>query len=120
MKKYCNKKNIFIASLALIIIIYFISILVFGNKSVTLINQPYDNLLKKQPRLQDDFYDNINYKYLSKNKLSVRSTDKSDFDCSLITKEWFGNGGGRKNTGGAQIPEEKLKLIQEILFNKLV
>ena len=57
---------------------------------------------------------------LSKNKLSVRSTNKSDFDCSLITKEWFGNGGGRKNTGGAQIPEEKIKLIQEILFNKLV
>ena len=69
MKKYCNKKNIFIASLALIIIIYFISILIFGNKNVTLINQPYDNLLKKQPRLQDDYYDNINYKYLSKNKL---------------------------------------------------
>ena len=74
-----------------------------------------NRLLELHPEL-----DGIIIYDLSKNKLSVRSTNKSDFDCSLITKEWFGNGGGRKNTGGAQIPEEKLKLIQEILFNKLV
>lgn len=57
---------------------------------------------------------------LSKNKMSIRSNDKSDFDCSLIAKNWFGNGGGRKNTGGAQIPEEILIQIQNLLFNKLV
>ena len=57
---------------------------------------------------------------LSKNKLSIRSTDNSDFDCSVMCKKWFGNGGGRKNTGGAQIPEETMKQIQEILFNKLL
>ena len=99
MKKYCNKKNIFIASLALIIIIYFISILVFGNKSVTLINQPYDNLLKKQPRLQDDFYDNINYKYLSKNKLK----EDEDFWYYMYTD------------ASESIKKEKHKIIEDIL-----
>lgn len=54
---------------------------------------------------------------ISRGKISLRSTDNSDFDCSTINKKWFG-GGGRKNTGGAQIPEDIMNQIQELLFNK--
>lgn len=69
MKKFCNKKVYFISFLICIIIVYFFSILLFGNKNLTLINKPYSDLLKEKPRLQDDFYDSINYKYLSKNNI---------------------------------------------------
>lgn len=56
---------------------------------------------------------------ISRGKISLRSTDNSDFDCSTINKKWFG-GGGRKNTGGAHIPEYIMNQIQELLFNKFL
>lgn len=56
---------------------------------------------------------------IARNKISLRSTDNSDFDCSVIGKRWFG-GGGRKNTGGANIPPELMEKIQELLFNKFI
>lgn len=56
---------------------------------------------------------------ISRGKISLRSTDNSDFDCSSINKKWFG-GGGRKNTGGAHIPDEIMNKIQELLFDKFI
>ena len=56
---------------------------------------------------------------LSRGKISLRSTDNSDFDCSTTGKRWFG-GGGRKNTGGATIPPELMEQIQDALFKKFM
>ena len=63
MKKYCNKKTYLICSLTLIVFIYFISLLVFGTKDYTIINKPVRDVLTKQPKLEDDYYNNMNYKY---------------------------------------------------------
>lgn len=56
---------------------------------------------------------------LGNKKISLRSTDNSKFDCSVIGKKWFG-GGGRKNTGGATIPDEIMLKVQNLMFDKFI
>lgn len=70
-----------------------------------------NRLLKLNPQL-----DAVILVDLGNKKISLRSTDNSKFDCSLISKKWFG-GGGRKNTGGAVITNEIMNKIQNIAFN---
>lgn len=101
MKKYCNKRTYLIGSLILVVFIYLISLLVFGTKDYTIVNKPVNDLLKKQPRLEDDFYDSINYEYLSTNKI------KED------EYSWY-----YMYTDNAElIKKEKIKIIDEILNN---
>jgi len=65
-----NKKRIYlICSLVLVVVIYFVCLLCFGNHDNTILNKPVSDVLKNQPRLQDDYYNHINYKYLSTNQL---------------------------------------------------
>ncbi len=94
-----NKKIYIIVSLILFVILYTISILVFGIKDNTIINKPVSNLLTKQPRLEDDFYDYVNYKYLSENHL--------DDD----TEQWM----YLYSDAGKKIKEEKKNIINTIL-----
>ncbi len=51
------------------ILLYFGLIKIFGNKITTVVNVKNQIELGYQPRLEDDFYDYTNYKYLNKNNL---------------------------------------------------
>ncbi len=65
-----NKKIIYlICFLVLVVIIYCICLLCFGNHDNIVLNKPVSDILKNQPRLQDDYYNHVNYKYLSTNQL---------------------------------------------------
>ena len=99
MKKYCNKRTCLIGSLVLVVLIYFVCLLAFGTKNYTEINKPVSDILTKQPRLEDDFYDNINYKYLSKNQLD---------EDEVI---WY----YMYSKSSELIKEEKIKIIDDIL-----
>lgn len=101
MKKYCNKKTYLICSLVLIVFIYFISLLVFGTKDYTIINKPVRDVLTKQPKLEDDYYNNMNYKYLSKNQLK---------DDEAV---WY----YMYTDSQKAIDDEKIKIIDDILNN---
>ena len=101
MKKYCNKKTYLICSLTLIVFIYFISLLVFGTKDYTIINKPVRDVLTKQPKLEDDYYNNMNYKYLSKNQLK---------DDEAV---WY----YMYTDSQKAIDDEKIKIIDDILNN---
>lgn len=101
MKKYCNKRNYLIVSLVAVVLIYFVCLLVFGTKNYTEVNKPVSDILTKQPRLEDDFYDNINYEYLSKNQLE-------DEDVA-----WY----YMYSKSAEAIKEEKIKIIDDILNN---
>ena len=101
MKKYCNKRTCLIGSLVLVVLIYFVCLLAFGTKNYTEVNKPVSDILTKQPRLEDDFYDNINYKYLSKNQL--------DEDEAV----WY----YMYSKSAELIKEEKIKIIDDILKN---
>ena len=101
MKKYCNKRTCLIGSLVLVVLIYFVCLLAFGTKNYTEINKPVSDILTKQPRLEDDFYDNINYKYLSKNQLD---------EDEVI---WY----YMYSKSSELIKEEKIKIIDDILKN---
>ena len=101
MKKYCNKKTCLIGSLVLVVLIYFVCLLAFGTKNYTEVNKPVSDILTKQPRLEDDFYDNINYKYLSKNQLD---------EDEVI---WY----YMYSKSSELIKEEKIKIIDDILKN---
>ena len=92
MKKYCNKRTYLIGSLVLVVLIYFVCLLAFGTKNYTEVNKPVSEVLTKQPRLEDDFYDNINYKYLSQNQL------EEDFASDQMSlKEYVDPFTGNKN-----------------------
>lgn len=101
MKKYCNKRTYLIGSLVLVVLIYFVCLLVFGTKNYTEVNKPVSELLTKQPRLEDDFYDNISYKYLSQNQL-----EEDEF-------AWY----YMYSKSAELIKEEKIKIIDDILKN---
>ena len=101
MKKYCNKRTCLIGSLVLVVLIYFVCLLAFGTKNYTEVNKPVSDILTKQPRLEDDFYDNINYKYLSKNQLD---------EDEVI---WY----YMYSKSSELIKEEKIKIIDDILKN---
>ena len=101
MKKYCNKRTYLIGSLVLVVIIYFVCLLAFGTKNYTEVNKPVSDVLTEQPRLEDDFHDNINYKYLSENQL--------DEDEAV----WY----YMYSDAAELIKEEKIKIIDDILEN---
>lgn len=56
---------------------------------------------------------------LAKGIVSIRSAVKNGtyVNCTKMAKKWF-NGGGHTLAGGGHISEEKMRLIQEILFDK--
>ncbi len=95
-----NKKlvNLFII-LGIVTILYIISIFIFGNKEKTLVNNPISSVLTSQPRLEDDFYDYVNYKYLSTDQLA-----ENEVYWNLNITE-----------AGKKIKEEKKEIINEIL-----
>lgn len=98
MKK--TKKIFLIILLVIILIIYLISFNIFGNKEKTLVGESLSNVITTRPRLEDDFYDYINYEYLSKDNLgedeiSNYATDKTE-----------------------KIEEEKKIIIDELLTSK--
>lgn len=65
-----NKKNIYLFGIASIIILtYTITVFVFGKNEKTIVNKPENSLLTTRPRLEDDFYDYVNYQYLSTNQM---------------------------------------------------
>lgn len=58
---------------------------------------------------------------LARGTVSIRSAVKDGryINCTNLAKKWF-NGGGHPLAGGGQISEEKMKKIQDILFDKPV
>ena len=100
IRKMKNKKlvNLFII-LGIVTILYIISIFIFGNKEKTLVNNPISSVLTSQPRLEDDFYDYVNYKYLSTDQLAG-----NEVYWNLNITE-----------AGKKIKEEKKEIINEIL-----
>lgn len=65
-----NKNNVVIIITVIIgILLYFNLIKIFGNKITTVVNVRNQIELGYQPRLEDDFYNYTNYKYLNKNNL---------------------------------------------------
>ena len=60
------KKIIGIVLLLILLSGYWISFNKLGNQEQTTINQPVSTLITTRPRLQDDFYEYVNYEYLSK------------------------------------------------------
>lgn len=91
------KKVLFIAILLILIGTYIFSFKIFGNKEKTVINAPISTVLTTRPRLEDDFYDYINYEYLANDKLNTDNT--SDFEIDM----------------SEQIDNEKEKIIEELL-----
>jgi len=67
MKKI--RKILIIILLLILLIGYYISFNKFGNQEKTIVNQPVSTVLNSRPRLEDDFYEYINYEYLSNDKL---------------------------------------------------
>lgn len=64
-------KKVFLIVILLILLgVYIISFNSYGNKEVTKVNSPVSTTLTTRPRLEDDFYDYINYEYLSVDKLN--------------------------------------------------
>lgn len=64
-------KKVFLIMILLILLsVYLISFNYYGNKEKTKVNSPVSTILTSRPRLEDDFYDYINYEYLSKDKLN--------------------------------------------------
>ena len=97
-----NKKRIYlICSLTLAVVIYCICLLCFGNHDKTILNNPVSDILENQTRLQDDFYDYTNYKYLSTNQLG-EGENAWDYMFSDPSKK---------------IDEEKKTIIDNILSN---
>lgn len=67
-----NKNKVVIIFLVIIcILLYFGLIKIFGNKITTVVNVRNQIELGYQPRLEDDFYDYSNFKYLNKNNLGT-------------------------------------------------
>ena len=58
------KKLFFIVILLMLLCVYLISFKLYGNKESTKVNVPVTTILETRPRLEDDFYDYINYDYL--------------------------------------------------------
>lgn len=66
MVKKMNKLNKkYICIVLSVLVIYTSSIFIFGKKNKTVVDNPYSSILKEKPRLQDDYYDFINYDQLS-------------------------------------------------------
>jgi putative endopeptidase len=95
MKKF--RKIILIVILLILLAIYLISFNFYGNKELTKVNSPVSTVLETCPRLEDDFYDNINYEYLSTDKLN--DEEIADYDTDRTE----------------QIEEEKTLIIDELL-----
>lgn len=89
------KKFLVIILLVIILIIYLLSFNLFGNKEKTIVNQPVSTAIDTRPRLEDDFYEYINYEYLSKNNLeddkiidyATDQTEKIDKEKKIIIDE---------------------------------
>lgn len=65
-----NKKYIYLLGIVGIIILsYTITVFVFGKNEKTIVNKPESSVLTTKPRLEDDFYDYVNYQYLSANQM---------------------------------------------------
>ena len=99
MKKFCKKNSKVICFLIAVVLIYVICLFAFGNKNTTIVNKPYSNLLTKKVRLEDDFYDSINYEYLKTNNL------KDD------EMAWY----YMLTESGKKIKSEKIEIIENIL-----
>ncbi len=67
-----KKTRIVIISILSVIVLvtYFCCAILFSKKDVTIVNNPTPIELKEQPRLEDDFFDYVNYDYLKNNNLS--------------------------------------------------
>ena len=93
-------KKIFVIVLLLILLSgYWISFNKLGNQEKTTTNQPVSTVLTTRPRLQDDFYEYINYEYLSKDQLGEDEIAHYNSDCT------------------EKIEEEKEIIINELLSN---
>lgn len=65
-----NIKKIFLVVIIVLLLGgYLISFKFYGNKEATKVNSPIISTLTTKPRIEDDFYDYINYEYLSKDNL---------------------------------------------------
>lgn len=100
MKK--TKRIFLVILLTIILSIYLISFNIFGNKEKTTVNQPESTTMSERPRLEDDFYQYINYEYLSKNNL------EDDEITNYATDQT------------EKIEEEKKVIIDELLTEKSV
>ena len=89
-------RKIFLIVIILILLgVYLISFNSYGNKELTKVNSPVSTILTTRPRLEDDFYDYINYEYLSKDKLdddeiadyATDRTEKIEDEKNLIIDE---------------------------------
>lgn len=103
MMKKISKKNslILILCLLIVIAIYFISVVFLGNKIATKVNNPSSIVLKSKPRLEDDYYDYINYESLKNNNI------KED------EYMWY----YMYSNSGEKIKNEKKEIIKTILNN---
>lgn len=89
-------RRIFLIVITLILLGgYLISFNSYGNKELTKVNLPVNTILTTRPRLEDDFYDYINYEYLSNDKLNddeiahyrADRTEKIEDEKNLIIDE---------------------------------
>ena len=78
-----------------------ISVFVFGNREKTIVNKPVSSVLTSKPRLEDDFYDYVNYQYLSSNQINDEE------------KYWYFTLTDSEN----KIKDEKKEIIKSILNN---
>jgi putative endopeptidase len=98
MKKY---RIVILSVICIIILVAFtISFKYFGNKEVTKVEDSLGLTLEECPRLEDDFYSNINFDYLSQNVLA----DDENIDYFSDRTE--------------EIEDEKEKIISELLEEK--
>ena len=93
-----NKKTVIIC--LLILVIYVLGIIFFGYKNNTIKNTKLHVELTEKPRLEDDFYDFINYDTLSKVLI----------DESKMADEW-----NYFSVYQKEIDEEKIKIIDNIV-----
>lgn len=95
-----NKKLLnLIIVFAVAIVLYILSIFIFGNKEKTMVNNPVSFVLSSQPRLEDDFYDYVNYQYLKNEQIAE---NESYWNLFITNAE-------------KEIKREKKEIINEIL-----
>ena len=97
-----NKTGVYLVITAVILVLtYFSCLLIFGNAPRTVVNRPTPIALTEKPRLEDNYYDNINYDQLSQ----IRIKDNEDVWLYAYDDTYD------------KIEKEKKEIIDEILHN---
>lgn len=94
-----KKKLLILIILVTLLVSYFIYLNIFGNKIRTKVNNLTPVALTNQPRLEDDFYNSINYQFLNKSNI-----EKDEYYWHYIY-----------NVSNKKIDEEKKYIIDDIL-----